>query len=97
VSYEYSEEFTAFVAGNWRVREYRLRDDGPVPSGVMSDSQGVVEAGVVWTPHPMFVITGAAGAVVYNEYEFRDSTGSKINDEDTDTHLQLRFAIALRF
>ncbi len=97
LSYSPTDPLTWFAEGGWESREYRLDDNGPAPDGVLRDDRIAVEAGVVWKPNEHFELTAAAGVVVYNEYEFLDSTGTELSEEDADAALRLRLGATFRF
>lgn len=97
LSYKQSDVLTLFGGGGWEYRQYRLRDDGPLPEGVMSDERVTFETGAIWEPKPLVQITASVGVVAYNEYEFKDSNGDNFSDEEADAHLQFKAGLALRF
>lgn len=97
LSYKQSDALTLFGGGAWEYRQYRLREDGPLPDGVMSDERVTFETGATWEPKPLLQITASIGVVAYNEYEFQDSNGDTFSDEDADAHLQFKAGLALRF
>lgn len=97
LSYSPSDPLTWFAEAGWESREYRLDDRSLAPNGVLRDDRVAIELGAVWHATPTFELSAAVGVVAYNQYEFLDSTGSKISDEDTDAAMRLRLGATLRF
>src|SRR5262249_44783307 len=58
------DHWSFWVSGAWELREYRLEDDGPLPSGVVRDKRIPIKAGIDWSPCPHATISLEAGAVV---------------------------------
>ncbi len=84
VTAKMSETVTVSLGGNYELREYRLRDDGPIPSGVARDSRIPIGLEIAWSPSPKMTVTLSGGAVVWQQFRIDDSDGNRISETNTD-------------
>lgn len=78
-----SAEFTLF--GGVEYRQWRLDGgQGELRDGVVRDLRVPLGAAMLWRLAPGFSLEVEGGAIVYQEYEFLDSTGRRIEDLDSD-------------
>lgn len=78
-----TSEFTLF--GGVEYRQWRLDGgSGRLHDGVVRDLRVPLGAAMLWRFTPQFSLEVEGGAVVYQEYEFLDSSGDKIEDLDSD-------------
>lgn len=78
-----SSEFTLF--GGVEYRQWRLDGgSGELRDGVIRDLRVPLGAAMLWRLSPGFSLELEGGAIVYQEYEFLDSTGNRIEDLDSD-------------
>lgn len=78
-----TEQWRAFVFGRFELRDYRLDDDNPIPEGVLRDQRVPVGLGIEWRPTPRVSVTLIGGAMVYQKFEFDDSSGNQIESDRT--------------
>ncbi len=84
IAAELNKEVTVSLTGGWESREYRLRDDGPLPDGVVRDARVPIAVSLDWKPRPNIQISVFAGAVVWQEFQFDDREGDEISETNTD-------------
>lgn len=92
-----SDEWSVSVSGGWELRDYRLDDDGPVPDGVMSDSRIPIAISFEWNPSPNITLALTGGAVVWQEFEFRDEDGDDVSETNTDPAPFIGLSAQFRF
>jgi hypothetical protein len=92
-----SDEWSVGLSAGWELREYRLDDEGPVPDGVMSDSRIPIAVSFDWTPSPNVTLAISGGAVVWQEFEFRDSNGDDVSETNTDPAPFIGLSAQFRF
>lgn len=97
LSYTPSEAWTIFARGGWEPREFRLRDDGPVPEGILRDERIVIDFGASYRPGAHVELTATLGLTPWNEYEVQDSGGSTLREDEAETHLNAGAGVTLRF
>lgn len=83
--------------GRWEPREYRLEDDGPIPDGVVQDERVPIAAGVRWKPSTRFNLWLRGGAIVWQEFEFKDSNGDEVQELNTDPAPFISLQAIIRF
>ncbi|MCK4872891.1 MAG: hypothetical protein KAS72_09215 [Phycisphaerales bacterium] len=83
--------WTADISAGLEYRRFRLDDDQPgrLTDGVLQDSRIPIIAGVSYAPNANVTLRGYVGAVLWQEYEFYDSSGDEIMDDNTDPALML--------
>lgn len=84
VAAKLDEAFTVALSGGWESREYRLRDDGPLPDGVARDARVPIAVSLDYAPSRTFRLSVFAGAVVWQEFQFDDRDGDEISETNTD-------------
>jgi hypothetical protein len=66
-------------------KQFRLEDDNSaLPDGVIEDFSVPLMFVATWSPEPRFSISGSVGAVVYRDFELRDTNGNSISDAIID-------------
>ena len=78
-----SSEFTLF--GGVEYRQWRLDGgQGELRDGVVRDLRVPIGAAMLWRLSPNLSLEVEGGGIVYQEYEFLDSTGRRIEDLNSD-------------
>lgn len=80
------DDWEVTLFGGFQYREFRLDDDNPgrLSDGVVRDTRVPVGLIFAWQPEPNIRLAVQGGAIVYQEYEFRNSIGRKFNEIETD-------------
>ncbi|MBL8763441.1 MAG: hypothetical protein JNM07_04145 [Phycisphaerae bacterium] len=76
-------QWSISLAGRWELRDFRLRDDGPLPEGVVRDSRAPVEVALAWSPSRAVTVRLAGGAIVWQEFRFDDREGNRVSEDNT--------------
>jgi len=97
LSYKASDAWTLGVEGGYERREYRLDDNGPLPSGVVDERRVPIAFFATFTPGPNFIITGRVGASLLNEFEFQNASGVTLVEDDTEAALGFGLDLTIRF
>jgi hypothetical protein len=92
-----SDQWGAVLSGGWELRDYRLDSDSPLPDGVVSDSRVPIGLSFEWKPSPNTTLSIGGGAVVWQEFQFRDSDGNKVSETNTDPAPFINFSAVFRF
>lgn len=92
-----NDEWSASLSAGWELREYRMDDDAPVPDGVMSDSRIPIAVSFDWSPSKAFTLGITGGAVIWQEFEFRDGAGEDVSEVNTDPAAFIGLSGRLRF
>lgn len=72
------------VKGEVELRDFRLDDSRPAwRDGVIQDLRVPIGVELIWKPLEYLTLALEGGAVVYQEYEFRDASGDELNDIET--------------
>lgn len=82
LEYTASEQVRFTLGAAYEEREFRLRDNGPVPGGVGRDRRIPITAGFGFTPTPQLVIEVSGGAHLAQQFRLRDEAGNTIADLD---------------
>lgn len=95
--YTPSEMWRVGIEGGWEQREFRLEDDGPLPSGVVTDSR--IPVGLIgrYSPNKNFSIVGRVGLHVGSSLEFDNERGREVSDEDLESSVYGGLELVLRF
>lgn len=97
LSYKASDAWTLGLEGGYERREYRLDDNGPLPSGVVDERRVPIAFFATFTPGANFIITGRVGAHFLNEFEFQNATGATLIEDDTEAALGVGLDLTIRF
>ena len=97
LTYKANDELSLFAKGQYEYREFRLAEDGLIPSGIIQDQRVPVTVGVIWSPNPRIEFVGGVGLTVWNRYETEDSGGNNLAGTDVDPSLLATFSISFRF
>lgn len=87
--------FGAEVA--WDRHEFRLDDEGPLPSGVVDERHVPVGVFARFTPNPNIAIEGNVGLNAYSQLQIDDRNGVRVADEDIDSAIYAGFGVRVRF
>ncbi len=75
-----------------------MDDDNPsLPEGAFSDNRIVIGAAADWQVAERFTLKLEAGASVWQEYKFFNSSGDELSTRETDPQLMLRAGFEFRF
>ncbi len=96
LAYTYSDEWSFFADAGYEGREFRLDDDGPIPSGVLRDTRLPVALGATWTPRPDISLKARAGMSFLQNIELDDDAGNELADTDLDAAPFVSFTVSLR-
>jgi hypothetical protein len=91
------DAWAASLSIGWELREYRMADDAPVPDGVLGDSRVPIAVSFEWAPSPTLSLAITGGAVVWQEFEFRDSDGEDVTETNTDPAAFISLTGRIRF
>lgn len=79
------EAWTLTFGGEWQLRDFRLDDNNPIlPEGIGRDTRVPVYAQLEWEPTENILLGVRAGVVAYQEFDFEDSSGNEVSDDNTD-------------
>lgn len=93
-----SDQLEFAVRGEVEFRDYRLDDSRPAwRNGIVEDLRVPVGVELAWMPAPGLTIAVEGGAVVYQEFEFLDSSGHKLSDVETDPAAYVGLRVKYRF
>lgn len=82
----------------YSTRDYRTDEDNAfLPDGVFRDDRVVIGASANWSPDPAFSFRFEAGASVWQEFTFINSSGDELNSTETDPQLLLAGRLEFRF
>jgi hypothetical protein len=96
--YTVSQQVEIGLKAAYESRQFRLNDDRPAfQDGVLVDKRVPVGLEVAWTPVPELSLIFEAGAVVWQEFEFRGSNGRKIDDFETEVAPFIGLRLEYRF
>ncbi|MGE3108576.1 MAG: DUF6268 family outer membrane beta-barrel protein [Phycisphaerales bacterium] len=84
LSAKLSETLAVSLAGGWELREFRLRDDGPLPDGVFRDTRVPISISLDFRPSHAVRISVFGGVVVWQEFRFDDRSGDEVSETNTD-------------
>jgi hypothetical protein len=95
--YTASEAMTFSLGAEYDLREFRLRDDGPVPDGVGRDRRVPVTAGVSFRPAPRLSLDFTGGAHLWQRYRLLDSGGNTLAEIDARPSPFVGIQVGYRF
>jgi hypothetical protein len=97
ISMKLSDQWSAGLSAGWELRDFRLDDDAAVPDGVLSDSRVPIAVSFDWSPTPNTTISLTGGAVVWQEYEFRNDSEDEVGQTNTDPAPFIGLSAQFRF
>jgi hypothetical protein len=97
IRYTHSDTWAFGVEGGYERREYRLDKNGPLPSGVVDERRIPIIAFATYTPNPNFVVTGRLGSHIWAEYEFENSAGNQVSNDETGAAISAGLDLTIRF
>lgn len=95
--YTHSDTWAFGLEGGFERREYRLDKNGPLPSGVIIDERIPIIAFATFTPNPNFVVTGRLGSHIWANFEFDNSAGNQVSEDDVGAALAAGLDLTIRF
>ncbi len=96
LAYASSETWTFFADAGYEGREFRLDDDGPVPSGVLRETRLPVALGATWEPTPDLSVRTRAGMSFLQSIEIENASGAELADTDLDAAPFVSLMISLQ-
>ncbi len=90
-----SDDWSANLAAEYRLRQYRLNESNALADGVFQDDQITATAGLAWMPRPGVSLELEAGAAVWEEYTFVADGGTTVNEFESDPSAYV--GLGLRF
>lgn len=98
LSYDVDPQLELSARARYESREYRLDNGAALSEGVARDKSVPVVLGALWRSEDRRLeLNAEVGAVVYQEFEFLDSTGTIVEDTDVDPTLFLSAEIRFTF
>lgn len=91
------DNWAVWFAGAYESRDYRLADDGPLPSGVVRDSRVPLKIGLDWSPNPGLKVSLEGGAIIWQEFEIDTRDSDTIAQDNTDPAPYVGLSVQLRF
>lgn len=85
VSYQLTESFALTAAGGFLFKEFRLDEDGAVPSGVGVEGGFPVALGARWKVSDQVTFNTRLGLILAREMKLEDDTGEELQELDVDT------------
>jgi hypothetical protein len=97
LSYKASDRWTLGAEGGYERREYRLDENGPLPSGVVDERRVPVAAFATFSASENFVVTGRVGTHLLTNFEFENAAGNKISEDDAEAAIGFGVDLTVRF
>jgi len=91
------DEWSVFLDGQFRSREFRLDSDNPLPKGVIRDRRVILGTGVSYRPTKFFDISLRGGVVAWQEFTVDDRRGNEQREINTDPAPFVSLTATLRF
>lgn len=93
------EDWEFAIFGGWQFRQWRLNSGGPpvAANGVFRDSNILLGGSITWTATPQVLVSLRGGATLYRDLELLTSSGSEIQDIETDPGAFLGLRLEFRF
>lgn len=92
-----NDDWAVFIAGTFHRREYRLDDDGSIPSGIIRDRRARFGAGVSYAPCDMVKLELFGGVDAFQRFYFDDENGHRVASEKTQSAPFIALSAAIRF
>ncbi len=80
-------DWRLYVNAAIEAREYRLEEDGPIPSGVLRDWKLPLTLGLEWTPAEGVFLQAFGGISLTENITIDDRNGNELVDADRDGEL----------
>jgi hypothetical protein len=97
LSYSPSDTWTFALSGLYQLRDFRLDEDGPQPSGVIREESWDVTLGLEYHPNRQIEIDAGVSWPFARNFKLLDSGGNEAADVDADSAPFLSAEIAFRF
>jgi hypothetical protein len=85
VSYQLTESLALTAAGGFLFKEFRLDEDGAVPSGVGIERGFPVALGARWKVSDQVTFNTRLGVILGREMKLEDDSGNELQELDVDT------------
>lgn len=82
--YQLSEGLDWRCEAAYRLRQFRLNDDGPLPKGVARDEDIGLSTGLRWRPSENVTVDFNVGWTAWREFAAIDRRGNKLSEIETD-------------
>jgi hypothetical protein len=77
-------DWTATLAAEYELRQFRLNEDNAIPGGVYQDDQITLSGTLDWRVSASATLSLTAGLVAWQESTFLDDGGAKLGEVETD-------------
>jgi len=84
VTAQLNKQLAVALSGGWELREFRLDDDAPLPSGVVRDRRVPIGVSLEWKPTHNTQLSLGGGVVVWQEFRFDDRNGDRVSETNTN-------------
>ena len=81
----------------WERHEFRLDDQGPLPSGVVEERHVPVGVFARFSPNANIAIEANVGANTFSNLQIDSQAGVRVADEDIDPAIYAGFGVRVRF
>ncbi|GAB4384719.1 MAG: hypothetical protein Kow0022_08140 [Phycisphaerales bacterium] len=95
--YEPSDRWRFGAEAAWERREFRLDDQGPLPSGVAEERAIPVGLFAQFTPSANVVFDARVGSALGRELQIDNASGVRVADEDIDPAIYAGLNLSVRF
>lgn len=82
-----SRDWSAAVAAEYEMRQFRLNDDNAISDGVYQDDQITLSGELTWRASESTTLQLTGGLAAWQESTFLDGAGSKLGEVETDPGL----------
>lgn len=97
LAFDLNDKWTLSGEAAYKLREYRLNDDNPLPSGAFRDQEIDVGAALEWHPQPNTRLRVEGGIIAWRELEMFDSSGSQVSEIEVDPVPYAAFSLQFGF
>jgi len=92
------DELELGLFARYSTRDYRTDEDNTfLPDGVFRDDRVTIGGSASWSPSPAFTLRLEAGASVWQEFTFLNSSGDELNSTETDPQFMVAGRLEFRF
>lgn len=92
-----ADDWTLFGEARYEMRQYRLNDSNPLPSGVARDEEIDIGTGLEWRPKRGVKLAVSGGLVAWQELSTFDQHGTKIDESELDPGFYGAISLSLAF
>lgn len=97
LAYAPSDRWTIGAEVSWDRRQFRLDDEGPLPSGVVEERHVPVGVFAVFAPNANMELAARVGANLGSEIKIDDNNGDRVGKDELDAGLYAGFDVRFRF